>query len=313
MTNGTNRLALRGALGRGQVPAVFGLAVLLLFGTAPVAGAQGLTYSLIFGYMNRNWEEQPNVPVGPHNHFSPGPADRGQPTTFLPRRNRFTFKVTVPADFGDRELVWTLRVNGEERTAIGSLRADYFIDNVVIMSETGALGAGTSSPELRAQQPPRITLESPREITARVGQPVRVVAHVEDDGLPRAGRGSGPAVTAEGVLDYARAANPPVRITVGKVNGLYLSWFVYRAPDGVDGRTAVSFNPPQVHPWEDTRPFSNSPWAPGWSPPRAPSDGRWITEVTFDKPGTYILRGRADDGGLYTDEEITIRVEPPVL
>jgi hypothetical protein len=34
----------------------------------------------------------------------------------------------------------------------------------------------------------------------------------------------------------------------------------------------------------------------------------WITEVTFDEPGTYILRARADDGGLYTDEEVTIRV-----
>jgi hypothetical protein len=39
-----------------------------------------------------------------------------------------------------------------------------------------------------------------------------------------------------------------------------------------------------------------------------PADGKVTTEVTFDEPGTYVLRGRADDGGLWTDEEVTIEV-----
>ena len=33
----------------------------------------------LFGYMNRNWEEEIDVPVGPKNSFAPGEADRGQP------------------------------------------------------------------------------------------------------------------------------------------------------------------------------------------------------------------------------------------
>jgi hypothetical protein len=74
----------------------------------------------------------------------------------------------------------------------------------------------------------------------------------------------------------------------------------------------VEFNPPQVHPWEDTRPYSNSPWASFWIPPTPPEDGRWITEVTFDRPGTYILMGRADDGGLFTDEQVMVNVRGPV-
>ena len=69
------------------------------------------SFNMMFGYMNENWEEEPDVEVGEHNFFSPGAADRGQPTHFLPRRNRFTFEVTVPSDWGDRELVWTLNVN----------------------------------------------------------------------------------------------------------------------------------------------------------------------------------------------------------
>jgi hypothetical protein len=56
------------------------------------------SFNMMFGYMNRNWEEEIDVPVGPDNNISPGAADQGQPTHFLPRRNRFVFKVRVPAD-----------------------------------------------------------------------------------------------------------------------------------------------------------------------------------------------------------------------
>ena len=272
-------------------------------------------YILTFGYMNRNWEEQPDVPVGSQNGFSPGPADRGQPTHFLPRRNRFVFEVEVPADFGDSELVWTLTVHGEERKAFASLRQDYFLDNNVIMSETGTLGAGTSDPELRAHTAPVLELEMETVIDARVGQPVTLSALVTDDGLPKRG-GTGVfggarslPINDDGTLNLQRAMNPPARITVEKVNGLHLTWFVYRGP----ANSEPSFSPIQIESWEDTRPYSNSPWSPSWIAPELPEDGRWITEVTFHEPGTYILQGRADDGGLFTDRQITIRVSRPVL
>jgi len=258
--------------------------------------------------MNRNWEEEPDIPIGPDNFFSPGPEDRGQPTHFLPRRNRFTFEVTVPADFGDQELVWTVNYGGEVQKAYGSLRPDYFIDNVVRMSENGALGAGTSSPELRAHTPPTVKLEIPTEIEARVGEPVRLVAHVTDDGLPRP-RSTPLPLTEDGTLDYERAVQMiPSRITVDRATGLHMTWFVYRGPEG--SKDAVTFNPPQVHAWEDTRPYSNSPWAAFWTAPELPEDNRWIAEATFHKPGTYVLRGRADDGGLFTDNDITVHVKP---
>ena len=43
-------------------------------------------FNMMFGYMNENWDETPDVPVGEHNHFEPGDPDRGQPAHFLPRR-----------------------------------------------------------------------------------------------------------------------------------------------------------------------------------------------------------------------------------
>src|SRR5437763_5386121 len=35
------------------------------------------TYSFFFGYLNRNYEEQVDIPIGPNNAIEPG-GDRGQ-------------------------------------------------------------------------------------------------------------------------------------------------------------------------------------------------------------------------------------------
>ncbi len=298
------------------------------------------SFNLLFGYMNRNWEEELDIPIGPDNHFSPGLEDRGQPTHFLPRRNRFIFKVRVPADFGDQELVWTIRSRGEERRAYATLRQDLLVDNMVIASETGALGAGRSDPETRSNTPPTVELETDRVIDAQVGRPVTLIAKLVDDGLPltREQRISRAREAAEAEGDSAegtdepdsdspddedtdsaeedeeelspeiralrRWLNEPNRVTVNKAVGLHFTWFVYR------GENVASFDPIQIEPWEDSRAWHNSPWSPYWEAPSVPEDGRWIVNVTFDEPGTYVLRGRADDGALYADEEVTVHVRP---
>jgi len=56
------------------------------------------TFSFLFGYLNRNYEEEPFIAVGANNTFEPAPADRGQPTYFYARRQQFVFAVTVPAE-----------------------------------------------------------------------------------------------------------------------------------------------------------------------------------------------------------------------
>src|SRR5689334_6668898 len=56
------------------------------------------SYLLVFGYMNRNSSEV-EVPLGPNNQLDPAPADHGQPTNFLPGRQRAAFRIPVPKDF----------------------------------------------------------------------------------------------------------------------------------------------------------------------------------------------------------------------
>ena len=144
------------------------------------------SFTLVFGYMNRNWEEVIDVPVGPGNMFEPGDPDRGQPTHFQPRRNRFVFRIQVPADFGDSELVWTLTSNGQTERAYGTLKPDYFIDNFVIQANNGAGGAAGTRPDLPDNIAPVVTVEGDHSRTARVGQAISLSAVVTDDGLPQA-------------------------------------------------------------------------------------------------------------------------------
>src|SRR6266487_5042439 len=104
------------------------------------------SYALVFGYFNRNWEEEIDLPIGPDNNIQPGAIDQGQPTHFYPRRNRFVFRIRVPGDFGKQEVVWTLTSHGKTERAYATLKPDYFIDDIVIQNNTGAGGPGGGAP-----------------------------------------------------------------------------------------------------------------------------------------------------------------------
>src|SRR6478736_2892843 len=267
------------------------------------------SFNMIFGYMNRNWEEEPVVQIGPDNNISPGPADQGQPTRFQPCRNRFVFKVKVPKDWGMKE------------KAFATLREDSLVDNIVQASENGALGAGVSSPAIRANIAPDLTIDT-GDRRAQIGQPLTLVAVAKDDGVPRPRYGpdsrdaertaaarakatnSTPVVVPRGTMAFDPAAQrPPSAITVGSQTGLRHSCFVYR------GAGRVSFTPRQVKTWEDTRAGANSPWAPRWMAPAVPADGKYQLNVTFQDPGDYTIRCLASDGALNTYKDVVVHVK----
>jgi hypothetical protein len=280
------------------------------------------SFNMVFGYMNRNWEEEVDVPIGPENNIAPGIPDQGQPTHFLPRRNRFVFKVRVPKDWGNKELTWTLTTKGKTERAHATLREDSMLDNMVMASENGALGAGFSSPEIRANVAPELTIDT-GERRAQVGQPLTLVAFAKDDGVPRPRFGpdsreaevqarararatnSTPAAPVpRGTMTFDPAAQrPPSAITVGSQTGLRHSCFIYR------GAGRVWFSPRQTKVWEDTRVGANSPWAPRWFAPTVPADGKYQVNVTFEDPGIYTVRCLASDGALNTYKDIVVNVK----
>lgn len=258
------------------------------------------SFNMIFGYMSQNWEEEIDIPVGMENGISPGAADQGQPTHFYPRRNRFLFKVRVPKDFGTKELVWTLTAHGKTMKAYATLKQDFSVDNMVMASETGALGAGVSSPEIRANKPPTVEAVGDSVRTVKVGQPLTLMAAVKDDGVPKA-RPRNDLFDGRTTVPDLRML-PPRQLTVGSSTGLWASLLLYRGPG------KVTYEKDQIKSWEDTRAGANSQWAPRWTAPPAPEDGKWSATVTFDEPGNYVMRWHASDGALTTDQDIKVTV-----
>jgi hypothetical protein len=280
------------------------------------------SYTLYFGYMNTNWLQEFDIPVGPDNHFEPGDADRGQPTHFYPRRNPFLFTFQVPKDFGKQEIIWTITANGVTHKAYASLKSDYEIDKQVISTEVGG-DNGSLADALRDNIPPDLKLEGPKTRTVKVGQPLALAVVAGDpdnlparrDGKPAPGwkkpeatmppapaaggrGGAGPAPNSAAVV-----YRPPVAVVASSGPGLRFSWTVYR------GKAAtVKFTPEQMKTWNDTRAYGNSPWSPPYIIPEPPADGRWSADVVFSEPGTYVLRGIASDGSLFTYENVTVTV-----
>jgi hypothetical protein len=151
------------------------------------------TYSLAFGYYNRNYIEQVDVPIGPLNKFEPGPADRGQPTHFPPRRAWGIFTITVPKDFGDNKLSWTLTTNGETITIPASLNPLWVIEPLKDATNNTPpyLSFAEKGPFVQGPQ------GQSESLSTTVGKPLQISLWVADDAsvAPGATKPRTPAVT----------------------------------------------------------------------------------------------------------------------
>ena len=140
------------------------------------------SFSIVFGYFNRNFEESLDIPVGPDNRIEPGPADRGQPTHFLPRRHTGVFAIRVPADFGEQELTWSLTAHGRTIAIPGNLRPAWRIDALREVTN------GNTPPALRFA-PDGDAGRGPAGVSARItsalSRPVDLSVWTADDGLSR--------------------------------------------------------------------------------------------------------------------------------
>jgi len=260
---------------------------------------------MVFGYMNTNWLEEFDIPIGPDNNIEPGGPDQGQPTHFYPRRNPFLFTIRVPKDLGNKELIWTLKTNGKTEHAYASLKNDYMIDNQVISTEVGG-DFGSLRDELRTNIPPELKVEGDKHRSVKVGAPLTLTAFAKDpDNIParRGGRGGSSTAPPNNTVVANLLYRAPSSIVPASGPGLRLSWIVYR------GKAAtVTFSPDQMKTWIDTRAYANSPWSPPYVIPEPPPENTWVIQATFQEPGTYVLRAVASDGAVFTYDNVTVSV-----
>ena len=248
------------------------------------------SFALHFGYFNRNHVEEVPVPVGPDNYFEPGEVDAGQPTYFYPRAHRRVFSLTVPSDFGNRQVVWNLTVRGERLQAVGWLEPTW---------ETAASSAGGRrlSDEAAKNTAPTIAVDAPSGVTVQTG--AMLSARVADDGLPvqrdredgdrRPGSNDPPSLQVDPDALEAPHNVPAVPNRKGsgggtdgpRVRGLRVSWIVWRGPAG------VLFDP---------------------APTVAVEDGQAVVTATFTAAGDYVLRATANDDQLTTEHDVAVTV-----
>lgn len=241
------------------------------------------SFNMVFGYMNRNYEEEVDVPIGADNHLEPLDADQGQPSHFYARRQQFMFKVRVPKDWGQKDLVWTLTSHGKTEKAFGTLTPVWEIDTSVYQQNRGGPG------ELHEEDaPPTIALVGAAQRTIGVGQPLTLDVQVTDDGhpIPRPSRsGSGSVAASSTATVIPTRQNPLTQAVVHLEPNVRLgvTWVVHRRSAGA----TVQLSPQRV----------------------AVKEGKATSTATFTTPGIYTLRGYADDGVLlaYTDVVVTVK------
>jgi hypothetical protein len=211
-----------------------------------------------FGYFNRNLEETPDVPIGPDNRIEPGPADQGQPTHFLPRRQYGVFIVRVPKDSPNREITWTLTVHGQTVSIPANLDPIYVIEP---LKQVGGTDEGNTPPVLKFD-PAGMSAAGPAGMATMLkttgSAPVTLDVWVTDDGLPKRPEGRGR--TQRTLTDGGGGGPVP--------SGLTVRWSKYRGPGTVT--------------------FSN--------PTPTIEQGNATTSATFGEPGEYTLRVLASDG-----------------
>ena len=239
------------------------------------------SFEMHFGYLNRNYVEEILVPIGPDNRFEPDAPDRGQPTFFYPRVNRRVFSVAVPADWGDRELVWSVTVRGQTYRAVGWLQAEW-----EIAANPGARFFAATEGQAE-NQAPTLVVDAARTVT-RPGT-LTMKATVTDDGLPgprprRGGRNTlptferdpdAPTVPVNVPQIVSANRNRPTRTRVEEVN---VTWTQWRGPASV----AIVEGEPQ--------------------------DGVATVTATFETPGEYLFRVQASDGPETVTEVIAVTV-----
>src|SRR5712691_9878812 len=225
------------------------------------------TFNMVFGYLNRNYEEEVDIPIGPGNQIVMGGesyGDRGQPTHFYPRRQRFLFRVVVPKDWPkDQKVIWSLNSYGKTDVAKGWLQPEWELSEGVIIEN---MGGGVPDP---ANKAPVLTISPVQAVT--LGEPATLVAAATDDGLPK---------------PYRRSpANPDRDAQPRRPRGVQIKWIQFRGPG------KVVFNP------DASQVVYGEPVT-------------LSSKVSFGAPGTYVLRVTANDGQLFTSQDVTVSVQP---
>ena len=253
------------------------------------------TQTLLVGYFNRN-KEAVDVPIGPDNRIEPGGPDFGQPTHFLSGRQWGMFAITVPKDFGNKKLTWTLTVNGHTSTVTFWTNPPYWID----FYKNGA--NGNEPPRIKFSPTGTELIGPPREkfvqtLNATVGTPLELTAWAADQPptITFESEGGGAAGAAAG-----RTAKPPANEPLPAIIGGRVISGTPGAPGGGAAAAAAAAKRGDIQIlWRKYRGPGDVKIANETINLMNGGDAKKFVEAkttaTFSAPGTYWLRAQVND------------------
>jgi len=213
------------------------------------------THSFLIGYLNRNSQQEIDIPLGPDNRIEPGGPDMGQPTHFLPGRQFGMFLITVPKAFtAEQRLTWTIVANGQSMSVPFRMNPDY------VVSPFSDIAVGNTPPVLRFDekgasfQGPRALPGNASVLTATTTAPLPLRVWATDD------------------AKYTSGTNAPLRSETPPVT---LIWSKYRGP----GTVKFDKSSPPLENISGTGAFN----------------GRSTTTASFSEPGEYMLHVTGND------------------
>lgn len=223
------------------------------------------TYTLSFGYLNRNETTVVHKPLGDDNYIDNSDFQGMQPTVFQPGRNRGVYTVTVSSQ--DADVWWRLNSQGELHEVPGRARvSSYELDR---------------NPRPHGSLPPTMWFDTlsnsgrgPSGVTAAeelqttTGEPVTLSVNVLDE--------SEHETDAPGFSDE----DVPVRVV----------WSLFQGnPEAVEYSRHESNPMPEEEGEEDNEDQGpNTIQFDG-------GEGEAMVNVTFSEPGQYVFRAQADN------------------
>lgn len=254
------------------------------------------TYTLSFGFMNRNDEDLVEISLGPDNFIEPAEYDGAQPTSFPVvsysgfggPRERGAFGVVVPADF-EGDVWWTLTTDGYTTKVPGRLHGRFQgvigFESAYELSTTPQ-AEGSLRPVLEFEEggPEGIGIagiQYPEELTTGVGEPIEVRFWAFDRGERELRdvnmtlwKHQGPMGAKIAFESLVPAPTQPPGGRGGRPPGLSLGFGRSRGPVG----------PGPVEVGQSVR-----------LPLDGPEANTGHFRATFDTPGDYVIRIRIDN------------------
>ncbi len=248
------------------------------------------TRTLSFGYFNMNSADV-TIQPGPDNSFTPAPADRNQPITFLTGRHRSACVIVVPPDF-DGTLQWVVKYAGKtNETSTHILDPLYELQDQQRELAVGGLDEPRAPRMQCANRAPVVSFTEGFDARDRRMERDRDRRN-EGDGRGRDGRGGGraEAPAASSASPAPGSSEPAVKTKVG-------------AKVELNGSVR-----------DDDLPRPNHKITTTWKKLSGPGDVKFAdaasarTTATFSAAGTYEIELDASDGELTGSTRVKVTV-----